>query len=282
MGYEQQIQKVMKYIERHLDENLSLDVLSEVACLSKFHFHRLFSAYCDISLLQYVRWLRLKRAAHQLVIKKDLSIIQIAMGAGFESHEAFSRAFKKACGLTPQAFRQGCYLHYWERTPYQLPKQGDNEMNVNIENKEAVRLAVVEHRGDPKQVSKSIDTLIAWAKAQPTDLKPKAGEAFCIAYNDPNTVVPEEFSSDFGIKIPSNIQPSGDLVEKILPAGRYAIAIHYGSRNNIADTVYAMYRDWLPKSNEQLGDFPCVFCYQNFDHDTAETGLITECRLLLA
>jgi len=71
------------------------------------------------------------------------------------------------------------------------------------------------------------------------------------------------------------------VIEKFLPAGRYAVAIHKGSRNNLGETVNALYREWLPSSGEVLGDFPCIFCYHNFDHEVAETESLTECRLLL-
>jgi AraC family transcriptional regulator len=45
--------------------------------------------------------------------------------------------------------------------------------------------------------------------------------------------------------------------------------------------VYSMYREWLPTSGEQLGDLPSIFCYYNFEHEVAETELLTECLLLL-
>ena len=73
----------------------------------------------------------------------------------------------------------------------------------------------------------------------------------------------------------------GDIIEKRLPAGRYAVTMHKGSRDTIGDTVYALYRDWLPNSEEELAELPCIFCYYNFDHEVAETELLTECWLLL-
>ncbi len=68
MNYPQRINRVIDFIGKHLDEDeLNLGQLSGVACFSKYHFHRLFKAYTGLSLQQYIRWLRLKRAAHQLV-----------------------------------------------------------------------------------------------------------------------------------------------------------------------------------------------------------------------
>lgn len=96
MNYEQRIKRVIEFIGKHLDYELTLQQLSSIACFSKYHFHRIFTTYTGMSLQQYIRWLRLKRAAHQLIVDKDRSIIEIALNAGFQSHESFTRAFKQA------------------------------------------------------------------------------------------------------------------------------------------------------------------------------------------
>ncbi|MDX1900993.1 MAG: AraC family transcriptional regulator [Gammaproteobacteria bacterium] len=281
MNYQHQLNKVIEFIGKHLDEKLTLTQLSDIACFSKYHFHRLFTAYTGLSLQQYIRWLRLKRAAHQLLIDQDQSIINIAIDAGFESHEAFSRVFKQTCGMSPSEFRQKSNWHVWEQSPYLLPLEGETKMNVTIKNMNARRLAVVEHRGDPNLLAGSLNKLIHWAKAQPVNVKPKAGEAFGFAYDDPKTTPAADFRFDLCITVPENLAITGDIVEKQLPAGRYAVAMHKGSRDNIGDTVYALYRNWLPQSGEELADLPCVFCYYNFEHEVAETELLTECCLLL-
>lgn len=282
MNYASQLKKVIKFIGNNLDEKLTLDQLSNIACFSKYHFHRLFTAYTGLSLQQYIRWLRLKRAAHQLIIDKDKTIIEIAIDAGFESHEAFSRAFKQICGESPSEFRAQSSWHFWKKSPYCLPKQhGEIMINVTIKNIQARRLAVVEHNGTPEKIADSVNKLIDWAKVQPINLKPKAGDAFGFAYDNPKTTEPAEFRFDLGITVPEQLQLKGDVIEKRLPAGRYAVTMHKGSRDNISDTIYSLYRDWLPTSNEELGDLPCIFCYYNFDHEVAETESLTECWVLL-
>ena len=281
MNYERQLKKVIEFIGKHLDDKLTLTQLSDISCFSKYHFHRLFTAYTGLSLQQYIRWLRLKRAAHQLIVDKDKSIIEIAINAGFESHESFTRAFKQTCGVNPSEFRSHSSWQVWEKPPYCLPKQGGMKMNVDIKDIKARRLAVLEHRGDPKKVGDSVNKLVNWAKAQSMSLKPKAGESFGFAYDDPKTTPAAEFRFDLGITVPEQLKLEGQVVEKRLPAGRYAVAIHKGSRDDIGDTIYGLYRDWLPQSGEELGDLPCIFCYYNFDHEVAETELLTECWLLL-
>jgi AraC family transcriptional regulator len=276
VNYHQQLNKVISFIGEHLDEEISLESLSDVFGISKFHFHRLFTAFTGLSLQKYIRWLRLKRSAHQLIIDKDQSIINIAINAGFESH-----AFKKACGCSPNQFRRGINWSYWELSPYCLPKPGKTNMNVDIKNINKIRLAVIEHRGDPTFIAESVNKLVSWAKSQSVSLKPKPGESFAIAYDDPSTTPASEFRLDLGIKVPENLKLDENIIEKYLPAGRYATAMHKGSRVNIGDTVYSLYREWLPSAGEQLGDLPCVFCYYNFEHEVAETELLAECWLLL-
>ena len=282
MNYHQRLTKATDYIGEHLDDEISLESLSDIFCISKFHFHRLFTAFTGLSLQQYIRWLRLKRAAHQLIVDKDKPIINIAINAAFESHEAFSRAFKKACGSSPSQYRHDSNVSYWEKSPYCLPKQEETNMKVEIRNINKTRLAVVEHRGDPKLVADSVNKLISWAKAQVISLKPKPGESFGFAYDDPKITPAASFRFDLGLKIPENLKlASTAVVEKFIPSGRYAVVMHKGSRNNIGDTIYPIYRDWLPSSGEQLGDLPCIFCYYNFDHEVAETESLTECWFLL-
>lgn len=282
MNYQHQLEKVIKFIGQHLDEKLDLTQLSDIACFSKYHFHRLFTVYTGLSLQQYIRWLRLKRAAHQLTIDKDKPIIEIAINAGFESHEAFTRVFKQTCGMNPSEFRSRPKWSLWEKPPYSLPEQtGEAMRNVVIKNIPGRRLACVEHRGSPEKLSETVNKLIDWARLQTINLKPKAGEAFGFAYDDPKVTNPADFRFDLGITIPENLKLSGDIIEKHLPSGRYAVTTHKGSRDTIGEAVYGLYRDWLPNSGEELGDLPCIFCYYNFDHEVAETELLTECWLLL-
>ena len=202
MNYERQLKKVIDYIGKHFDDKLTLNQLSDIACFSKYHFHRVFTAFTGLSLQQYIRWLRLKRAAHQLIVDKETSIIEIAINAGYESHEAFTRAFKQACNLNPREFRAQLSLQAWDKPPYCLPKQGEMIMNVTIKNLKARRLAVLEHRGDPQKVGDSVNRLISWAKSQTISLKPKAGDAFGFGYDDPQTTPPEEFRFDLGLTVP--------------------------------------------------------------------------------
>jgi AraC family transcriptional regulator len=282
MSYKERVDRVIDFIGKHLDEELELDEICRIACFSKYHFHRLFTVYTGLPLMGYIKWLRLKRAAHQLIVHKEETIIKIALNAGFESHESFTRAFKQICGENPSDFRLKSNWHMWETPPYSLPKGDTKMINVSVKELPARRLAAIEHYGDPKKVGESASKLIAWAKAQPLSLKPKPGEAFGFGYGDPKEVPAEAFHFDLAITVPKTLMlEDGEVIEKQLPAGRYAVISHKGSRKNINEKIYWLYRNWLPESKEELADLPCIFCYYNFDHEVAETELLTEIWVLL-
>jgi AraC family transcriptional regulator len=99
-----QVQPVLAYAAAHLDEDLSLEALAAQAGLSTFHLHRVFSAAAGETPKQFALRLRLGRAAAALLTSDD-SVLNIALDCGFQSHEAFSRAFRRRFGMTPSAYR---------------------------------------------------------------------------------------------------------------------------------------------------------------------------------
>ncbi|MDD9266987.1 effector binding domain-containing protein [Paenibacillus sp. GCM10023248] len=103
--YYGQIQKTLDYIEEHLAGPLSVEVLARVACFSEFHFHRVFQSMVGEAVMDYVRKRRLARAAYQIA-HSDQKLIDIAFDHGFQSHENFTRAFKKVFERTPLAYRK--------------------------------------------------------------------------------------------------------------------------------------------------------------------------------
>ena len=98
----------MKYIREHLNEPLNREMLAAVAGFSVPHFHRVFTAHVGESAISYVRRLRLDRAGRKLRMGA-VNITEVALAAGYDTHAAFSKAFKQQFGLSPREFRQlGC------------------------------------------------------------------------------------------------------------------------------------------------------------------------------
>lgn len=102
------VKEVMLYIRAHIHEPLNREVLAQVAGFSVPHFHRVFTAQVGESAVGYVRRLRLERAGRKLRMGA-VDITEVARASGYESHAAFSKAFKQQYGLSPSEFRQlGC------------------------------------------------------------------------------------------------------------------------------------------------------------------------------
>lgn len=279
--YAARFNKVFDHIDHHLDEALSVESLSQVAHFSKFHFHRQFSDYCGISVMRYIQLMRLKRASYRLVFNALERITDIALDAGFENPESFSRAFKSTFGQTPTEFRIQPKWQPWNER-YRFPNiDRSKQMEVKIWEFEETPIAVLEHRGPPDLVNDSVKIFIDWRKT--SGLSPiQTSDTFGIVYDNPDTTPPADFRFDIcgsvEKAVPAN--PQG-VINKRIPAGRCAVVRHHGSHQRIGEAAYYLYRDWLPGSGEELRDFPLFFHYLNLMPDTPEHELLTDVYLPL-
>lgn len=100
----EQIQKTVDYIEKHLSEEIKIEDMAQLACLSPFYFQRLFRRLVKKPVKEYIKLRRLAKAS-ELLPDKGRRILDIALDLGFSSHEALTRAFKNTYGITPEAYR---------------------------------------------------------------------------------------------------------------------------------------------------------------------------------
>ncbi|MBR0567614.1 AraC family transcriptional regulator [Azoarcus sp. L1K30] len=280
-AYAARFGKVLDYIEDHLGEALSTEHLSQVAHFSKFHFHRQFAEHIGTSLARYILLLRLRRASHQLAFDPHAKIIDIALEAGFENPESFSRAFRNTFGQSPSGFRRQPEWASWhERYRFRLPER-KHIVNVEIVHFETTRVAALEHRGPAERVNDSVARFIAWRKE--SGLSPKLlSRSFGIAYDNPDTTDPDQFRFDICGEERAGLPPNPQgVVSKTIPGGRCARVRHLGTHARIGESIYPLYRDWLPDSGEELRDFPLYFHYINLLPDTPENELITDIYLPL-
>lgn len=280
-AYAERFNRVFDYIDRHIGDELTLEQLSQVANFSKYHFQRQFSEYTGISVFRYVQLMRLKRASYRLVFNRLERIIDIALDAGFENPESFSRAFKNTFGQTPSEFRKNPAWQPWSEQ-YKFPtRERKQNMEVKIVDFEQTKVASFEHRGAPELVNDSAQIFIEWRKQ--SGLSPvKSSKTFGIAYDNPDTTEPEKFRFDICGSVMEDIpgNPQG-VVNGVIPGGRCALLRHVGSHDRIRECAYYLYREWLPKSGEELRDFPLYFHYLNLMPGTPELELITDIYLPL-
>jgi len=105
MRYLEQVQRGIDYVEQHLDHDISLNQIARAAGISQWHFQRIFKALTNETLKTYIRARRFANSLEKLMAS-DERIIDIALQAGFESQESFTRAFKQAFNMTPNEYRK--------------------------------------------------------------------------------------------------------------------------------------------------------------------------------
>jgi AraC-like DNA-binding protein len=104
-GYYQRIDGVQQYIREHINEPLNREVLAAIAGFSVPHFHRVFTTCVGENIATYIRRVRMERAGRKLRMGA-VDITEVALAAGYDSHAAFGKAFKRQYGLSPSEFRQ--------------------------------------------------------------------------------------------------------------------------------------------------------------------------------
>lgn len=107
------VRRALWYIEHHFERPVTLDDLAGLTGLSRFHLSRCFAQTTGRSFSAHLRGRRLSEAARQLADGAP-DILTVALGAGYGSHEAFSRAFRDQFGMTPDAVRARADLAHLE------------------------------------------------------------------------------------------------------------------------------------------------------------------------
>ncbi|MEN5236089.1 MULTISPECIES: AraC family transcriptional regulator [Pseudomonas] len=279
--YDQRFAAVLAHIEGNLDGDLSLERLSQVANFSVHHFHRQFSAYIGVPVARYVQLMRLRRAGHALAADPALAVLQVALDAGFDSPEAFARAFRRDFALSPSAFRRAPDWRAWN-TAFHIPHFARSiSMQVRIVDFTQTQVAALEHLGPPAQLPATVGRFIQW-RTHSNESPVATRRTFGIPYNNPDTTAPEDFRFAICGEVDAEVaaNPFG-VRTQVIPGGRCAVVRHVGSPDHIGETIYPLYRDWLPASGEELRDHPLFFHYLSVYPQTPQAQWQTDIYLPL-
>ncbi len=131
-GWAEGIQSAVDYIEENLTEELDIEDIAAKAYVSPFHFQRIFSVLCGMTVGDYIRCRRLTLAAQELS-SSDIKVIDAAVKYGYDSPDSFARAFTKFHGISPSAAKErGASLKAFAPLRIKLTLEGGNFMEYRI------------------------------------------------------------------------------------------------------------------------------------------------------
>lgn len=230
----------LAYIEKNLGGDLSLEALARRAGLSPYQFHRQFRARVGEPPKRYVRRLRLERAAAWLKLS-SCHVTEVALGAGYATHEAFTRAFRARFGVSPLRFRAA--LAKREVPAGFLPR---------IARFPARRVAFVRYVGPYDCAGEAFERLARWAA-------PRAllgGAMLAVYLDDQDITPPERTRCDVALFAGDHVGGEGEIGVRELPGGDHAVFRHAGEVPERRRCYEIAYRSWLPSIGRRPSGAP--------------------------
>lgn len=150
MNWIADMNNALDYIEQNLEKDIASDEVAKASHMSKFHFLRIFKILTGYTIGDYIRERRLSLAAKDVVSSK-LKIIDIAYKYGYETPEAFTKAFKRLHGISPSEARKNRKnLKAIPPLSFQITVKGEERMNYKIEVKESFKVVGITRRFNSK------------------------------------------------------------------------------------------------------------------------------------
>jgi len=249
------IGRAIWFIESHFKSDISLDEIAETAALSRFHLSRVFGMTTGHSISSYIRSRRLSEAALALTDGSS-SILQVALDAGYGSHEAFTRAFREQFGMTPENLRkQGHVRNLALQEPIRMDDTRLPKLEApRFETHPAMLLAGLAETY-AYEATQAIPSL--WQKFNQY-FGHIPGQIGNVAYGVCTQA--EDGSESFRYMSAAEVSAADGLPEGFvttkLPQQRYAIFTHRGHISGISATVHQIFGEWLPQSGQQHAGTP--------------------------
>ncbi|MCW5936527.1 MAG: AraC family transcriptional regulator [Fimbriimonadaceae bacterium] len=244
--YEARVREAIRFVLERLDQPPSPAEVADKAGFSRHHFGRVFSGAVGESIAEFVRRLRLERAAHRLE-HTDQSVSEIALDAGYDSLEAFSRAFRSAYLMAPTDYRRSpsrhelrahSQVHWWpdgRRSAAALTITQETTMEATIKTIEPMRCIALRHTGPYHLIGSKFGALFEWAGPAGVPVETVLG----VFHDDPGSVPAGELRSDACIAVPPGYTLPDDTPVGVtmleIAGGDYAVATHMGSYEGLSD-----------------------------------------------
>jgi AraC family transcriptional regulator len=257
------------YIEKHMDDKLDVDKAAEIAFTSKFHFQRMFHMTTGVTVADYVRKRRLTLAAQELATS-DAKVIDVALKYGYQTPEAFNKAFKKIHGVSPSEARDlGISLKAYPRISFQIKIKGEKAMNYKVVEKEAFSVVGVSKRVTTCD-SKNFEVIPkfweeSYSKGVVEQLQKKVGNLGLLGITMDFDHVKEEITYVIGVEKPQT-PVAGDFIEREIPASTWAVFESNGPLPGAIHEVWErIFSEWFPAAGYEHAGGPELEVYPEGD-----------------
>ncbi|MFC7322926.1 AraC family transcriptional regulator [Halobacillus campisalis] len=271
MTWVESLQKAIDYMEEHLLENISLADIAKQSNISLYHFQRAFTLLTDMSVGEYLRRRRLTLAAHDLS-KNNNKVIDIASKYGYETPEAFSKAFRRQHGISPKEARtyEG-KLKSYNRLAIQINLKGAEPMQYKIVDKEEFQVTGIKESFSMMNEENLEGIPKMWRKVNTDGTSDKLFDLNNGAVKGLLGVIVTESgkeakSMDYWIAAAHKGEPEDDLESLKIPASTWAIFEVHGAMPDAMQKVWKkIYGEWFPSSGYENASSPSMEVYSEGD-----------------
>ncbi len=294
--YRSRLNRTIDYIHNHYDEELNLTKLAEIACFSKFHFHRIFRAMVGETLNDFVQRIRLEKSVQMLITDLNKSITEIALDCGFSSSQNFAKIFKAHYGMTPSFIRNEFHWDNWKTKMNNLKGKDKSTLQpieallydtyrnkrklpidkilgkrfvpqVRIENLPDLRVAYVRSRGpyNYKTIDQVFRQLLQWAN--PRGMIENGSIVLSVFWGNPDVTPEDKLIHDACITVPESIKADKWIDIQNLPGGKFAIHHCEAKADSLEAIWISLILNWLASSDYQPDNRPAYQIY----YDDIET-----------
>lgn len=259
MFYLHRIQRGIDFIEAHLDADIELSEVARAAGLSQWHFQRIFKALTNETLKTYIRSRRFAKALDQL-LNTRLGILDIALAAGYDTQESFTRAFKSCFALTPNQYRKfGKRSLFVKKIQFDEDylRQLDRNLSLAPDIRERPPLQLVGLAthfygadSDKDNLGQKLPPL--WAGFMPRLAEiPHRVPGVCYGVVSQTASTSDLLLYHAAIEVSQVSEVPEGMVHFEVPAARYATFEHRGAPENVNHTVNYIYANWLAGAEQR-------------------------------